>query len=127
MNWKHTCAVCYKDFNSLSLLKNHVEQHHRSVEFNSEIKINYISDATITYLGPAQPPCWMDEEDEYIDELGRVFGNDSAEAWCGGYQNRPNGVDPKTYYEALIRACGLCDDDDKIIYDAAALVDPSRR
>src|SRR5262249_36041436 len=81
-----TCAVCWEAFSTLELLKQHVEQLHIKVEFTEEIRNRYVHEATMSHCGPAQPRCWMEEQDQYIPELGRVFGKSSEYAWFGGYQ-----------------------------------------
>ena len=84
-------------------------------------------EAVFAHCGPAQPPCWMEEKDEMVYELVRVFGYNSAESYYGGYESREQSkIAPVTYYEALIRACGLNDDDDDMICNAAISVDPPK-
>ena len=113
MSWRRTCSVCSKSCENLVELKNHVGIKHREVEFNGEVRQHYVMEAIFAHCGSAQPPCWMDEQDEMIYELVRVFGYHTAEAYYGGYESRERSKEsPTTYYEALVRACRLNDDDD---------------
>ena len=105
------CAACFKRFPSVEKLRDHVGLQHKDVEFSIGIQGSYIVDVVGEWCGGAQR--W---ETVLVSELARVYGRGSRLAYHGPdfYQPLYGEVKtvPKTYYEALVRACF---DDDKML------------
>jgi hypothetical protein len=126
-SYKRQCAVCNNSsFDHVKDLLQHVEQAHPDERFSRKVRDTYIMDAVFAEVGFGQPWCWTEGLSVMIPELVNVFGINSAFAWYGAQNHRhggPMSYKPRTYLEALQRACGLDDGLDDVMYAAAAEVD----